>query len=199
MNEITNKFLLAGDRFMPKMHLKQPGFTCSVFGPFAENKERIETFMQAGNTDFIYWSELDKVFYQYDMAYDKSKNLAKRTQSDEVLRDKAFKFASDQEYDGYQRGLASIVYKFFDKTSSGIGIATSLANKTATEPNYKLANELYQQIIRKFKRLKVYSSFRDNIWGVDLADMQSLSKYNKGIKHYCVQLICLVNIHGLFL
>ena len=133
------------------------------------------------------------------MAYDKSKNLAKRTQSDEVLRDKAFKFASDQEYDGYQRGLASIVYKFFDKTSSGIGIATSLANKTATEPNYKLANELYQQIIRKFKRLKVYSSFRDNIWGVDLADMQSLSKYNKGIKHYCVQLICLVNIHGLFL
>ena len=124
------------------------------------------------------------------MAYDKSKNLAKRTQSDEVLRDKAFKFASDQEYDGYQRGLASIVYKFFDKTSSGIGIATSLANKTATEPNYKLANELYQQIIRKFKRLKVYSSFRDNIWGVDLADMQSLSKYNKGIKY----LLCAIDL-----
>ena len=82
MTEIMNKFSLAGDRFMPKMNLKQPGFTCSVFGPFAENKETIETFMQTGNTDFIYWSELDKVCYHHDMAYGKSKNLAKRTPSD---------------------------------------------------------------------------------------------------------------------
>ena len=59
--------------------------------------------------------------------------------------------------------------------SSGIGVATG--------PNYQLANELHRQIIRKFKRRKVYSSFRDNIWAVDLADMQSLSKYNKGIKY----------------
>ena len=128
------------------------------------------------------------------MAYGKSKYLAKRTESDKVLRDKAFKIASDPKYDGYQRGLASMVYKFFDKKSSGSGVDT--------EPNYHLANELHRQIIRKFKRRKVYSSFRDNIWGVDLADMQSLSKYDKGIKYllfYCAQLIFLVNMHGLFL
>ena len=75
-----------------------------------------------------------------------------------------------------------MVYKFFDKKSSGSGVAT--------EPNYQLANELHRQIIRKFRRRKVYSSFWDNIWGVDLADMQSLSKYNKGIKH----LLCAVDL-----
>ena len=109
------------------------------------------------------------------MAYGKSKDLAKRTQSDNVLRDEPFKMASDPKYDGYQRELASIIYKFFDKKSSGSSVAT--------DPNYQLANELHRQIIRKFKRRKVYSSFRDNIWAVDLADMESLSKYNKGIKY----------------
>ena len=130
--------------------------------------------MQTGNTDFIYRNELDKACFQHDMAYGKSKDLAKRTQSDKVLRDKAFKIASDPKYDGYQRGLASMVYKFFDKKSSGSGIAN--------EPNYQLANELHKPIIRKVKKRKVYSSFRDNIWGVDLAVMQSLNKYNKGNK-----------------
>ena len=77
-----------------------------------------------------------------------------------------------------------MVYKFFDKKSCGSGVAASLANKSATEPNYQLANELHKQIIRKFKKRKIYSFFRDNIWGVDLADIQSLSKYNKGIKYF---------------
>ena len=86
------------------------------------------------------------------------------------------------EYDGYKRGLASIVYKFFDKKTSGSGIVN--------EPNYQLANELHKPIIRKFKKRKVYSLFRDNIWGVDLADIQSLSKYNKGIKY----LLCAIDI-----
>ena len=131
--------------------------------------------MQTGNTDFIYRNELDKACFKHDMAYDKSKDLAKRTQSDKVLRDKAFKIASDPKYDGYQRGLASMVYKLFEKKSSGSSIAG--------ESNYQLANELHKPIIKKFKKRKVYSSFRDNIWGVDLADMQSLSKYNKGIKY----------------
>ena len=103
----------------------------------------------------IYKNELDKACFQHDMAYGKSKDLVKRTQSDKVLRDKAFKIASDPKYDGYQRGLASMVYKFFDKKSSGSG-----AN---AEPNYQLVNELHMQIIRKCKRRKVYSSFRDNI------------------------------------
>ena len=138
--------------------------------------------MQTGNIDFIYKNELDKACFQHDMAYDNSKDLTKRTQSDKVFRNKAFKIASDPKYDGFQRGLASMVYKFFDKKSSGSGVDT--------EPNYHLANELHRQIIRKFKRRKVYSSFRDNIWGVDLADMQSLSKYNKGIKY----LLCAIDL-----
>ena len=80
--------------------------------------------MHTGNTDFIYRNELDKAYFQHDMAYGKSKDLAKRTESDKVLRDKAFEIASDQKYDGYQRGLASIVYNFFDKKSSGSGVVT---------------------------------------------------------------------------
>ena len=115
MSEIVNKFLLLGDKFMPEMHLKQRGFTYSACGPFTENKERIEKFMQTGNIDFIYKNELDKACFQYDMAYGKTKDLAKRTQSDKVLRDKAFKIASDPKHDGYQRGLASMVYKFLIK------------------------------------------------------------------------------------
>ena len=107
MNEIVDKFLLAGDKFMPEMHLKQLGFTYSACGPFTKNKERIEKFMQTGNTDFIYKNELDKACFQHDMAYGKSKDLVKRTQSDKVLRDKAFKIASDPKYDDYQRGLAA--------------------------------------------------------------------------------------------
>ena len=143
--------------------------------------------MQTENTDFIYKNDIDKTYFQHDTAYGKSKDLAKRTQSDKVLRDKAFEIASDPKYDGYQRGLASMVYKFFDKKSSGSGIAN--------EPNYQLANELHKPIIRKFKKRKVYSSFRDNIWGVDLADMQSLSKYNKGIK-YLLRTIDLFSKHA---
>ena len=115
MNEIINKFLLVGDKFMPEMHLKQPGFTYSACGPFTKNKERIEKFMNTGNTDFTYKNELDKACFQHDMAYAKSKDLVKRTQSDKVLRDKAFKIASDPKYNGYERGLASMVYKFLIK------------------------------------------------------------------------------------
>ena len=182
MNETINKFLLAGDKFMPEMHLMQPGFTYSACGPFTKNKERIEKFMQTGNTDFIYKNELDRACFQHDMAYGKTKDLEKRAQSDNVLRDKAFKIAKNPKYDGYQRGLASMVYKFFDKKSTGSGISN--------EPDYQLADEIHKPIIRKFKKRKVYSSFRDNILGVDLADMQSLSKYNKGIKY----LLCAIDL-----
>ena len=115
MNEVVNKFLLVGDKFMPEMHLKQPGFTYSACGPFTQTEKRIEKFMLTGDTNFIYKNELDKACFQYDMAYGKTKDLVKRTQSDKVLKDKAFKIASDPKYDGYQRGLASMVYKFFDK------------------------------------------------------------------------------------
>ena len=113
-----NKFLLVRNKFMPEMHLKQPGFTYSACGPVTKNKERIEELMQTGNTVFIYKNEFDKACFQHDMAYDKSNDLVKRTQSDKVLKDKAFEIASDPKYDGYQRGLASMVYKFFDKKSA---------------------------------------------------------------------------------
>ena len=88
--------------------------------------------MKTGNTDFIYKNELDKACFQHDMAYGKANNLVGRTQSDKVLRDKAFKIASDPKYDGYQRGQASMVYKFFDKKSKESGITN--------ESNYQLAS-----------------------------------------------------------
>ena len=90
MNEIVNKLLLVCDKFMPEMHLKQPGFTYSACGPYTKNKKRIEKFIQTGNTDFIYRNELDKTCFQHDMAIEKSTDLAKRTQSDNALRNKAF-------------------------------------------------------------------------------------------------------------
>ena len=165
MNEIVNKFLLVGDKFMAQMQLKEPSFTNGAWGPFTKNRERIKKFMQTGNIDFIYKAELDKACFQHDMAYENSKDLVKRTRPDKILRDKAIKVVSDWKYDGYQTGLPSMVYKFFDKKSSGSDIVN--------EPNYQLANELHKLIIRKFKKREVYSSFRDNIWSVDLADMQS--------------------------
>ena len=111
--------------------------------------------METGNTDFVYKNELDKVCFQHDIAYGKSKDLAKKTRSDKVLRDKTFKIGSNPKYDGYQRRLASIACKFFDKKSCGSGIAN--------EPNYQLANESHKLMNQKFKERKLYSSFRDNI------------------------------------
>ena len=89
MNEIVDKFLLACNKLMIELHLKQPGFTYSACGPFFRNKERIEDFMQTRNTNFIYRNELDKACFQHDMAYGKSKDLAKKTQLENVLRYKA--------------------------------------------------------------------------------------------------------------
>ena len=89
MNEIVNKFSLAGDKFMPEMHLKQPGFTYSACGTFTENKERIQKLKETGDTKYIYKNELDKACFQHDMAYGGFKDLARRTASDKVLRHKA--------------------------------------------------------------------------------------------------------------
>ena len=105
MNEIVDKLLLVGDKFMPEMHLRQPKFTYSACGPFTKNKERIQKFKETGDTDYIYKNELDKACFQHDMAYGDFKDLAKRTAADKVLRDKAFKIASDPKNDGYQKDL----------------------------------------------------------------------------------------------
>ena len=109
MNEIVNKFLLAGDKFMPKMHLRQPVFTCSACGPFTKTKERIQKFKETGDSRYIYQNELDKVCFQHDMAYGDFKDLTRRTDSDKILCDKAFNIANNPKYDGYQRDLASMV------------------------------------------------------------------------------------------
>ena len=108
MNNIINKFLLAGDKFMSEMHLRQPPFVYSACGPFTRHKERIKEFKGTGDTRYIYRNELDKACFQHDSAYADHKDLINRTEADKVLRDKAYDIASNPEYDGYQRGLASM-------------------------------------------------------------------------------------------
>ena len=190
MNEIVNKLLLVGDKYMPEMHLRQPQCVYSACGLFTKNKERIQKFKETGDRSYIYKNELDKVCFRYDMAYGDFKDLAKRTAADKVLRDKAFKIASDQRYGEYQRRLASMVYKFFDKMSQGSGRPLSSALQLANKENMQLADELHKPIIRKFEKRKMHLSFRDSIWGVDLADMQLLSKFYKGFRF----LLCVIDI-----
>ena len=114
MNGIINKFLLAGDKFLTGMHLRQPQFTYSACGPFTKPKQRIQKFKETGDTNYIYKDELDKACFAHDGAYFDSKDLTKRTIAGKVLKGKVFNIAKDPKYDGYQRGLASMVYKFFD-------------------------------------------------------------------------------------
>ena len=152
MNDIINKFLLAGDQFMPEMHLRQPRFTYSACEPFTNKKKRIQAFEQTRDSRYIYKNELDKACFQDGMAYGDFKDLAKRTAADKVLKDKAFNTAKDPKYDGYQRGLASMFYKCFDKKAKGSGV-TTLVNKSAIKSirqNEQLAEELHKPIIRKF-------------------------------------------------
>ena len=95
------------------LHLKQPVFTYNACGLFTKNKERIQKFKETGDTNYIYKNELDKACFQHDMTYGDFKDLAKRTASDNILRDNAFNIAKNSIYDRYQKGLASTVYNFF--------------------------------------------------------------------------------------
>ena len=203
MNNVINIFLLAGDKFMPEMHLRQPRFVYSACGPFTKHKERIKEFKRTGDTHYIDRNELDKACFQHDSAYVDHKDLINRTEADKVLRDKAYDIASNPEYDGLQRGLASMVYKFFDKkstaepsslecTGSGFKKLKNTAKPSALARSSSIADERHKPIIRKFNKRKVYSQFKDNIWGVDLADMQSLSRKNKGIKY----LLCAIDLYS---
>ena len=129
---------------MPEMHLKQSGFTYSACGLFTKNKERIQKFKETGDTSYIYKSELDKACFQHDMAYGDFKDIARRTASNKVLRDKTFNIAKNPKYNGYQIGIAFMVYKFFDKKSRGSGVNITL------EFNEQLAKELHKLIFRNF-------------------------------------------------
>ena len=164
---------------MPEIHLRQPQFTYSACGPFTRHEERIQKFKETGDTNYVFKNELDKACFVHDAAYSDSKDLTKRTIADKIKKKRAFNIAKDPKYDGYQRGLASMVYNFFDSKVSGSGA------KLITE-NEQLANELHKPIIRRFEKRRVYSTFK----GVDLADMQLLSKYNKGIRF----LLCVIDI-----
>ena len=193
---MVNTFLLAGDKFMPEMHLKQPGFTYSTCGPFTKNKESIQKFKETGDASYIYKNELDQACFQHNMTYGDLKDLKRRTGSDNILRDKAFNIAKNPKYVGYQRGLASMVYKFFDKKSASGGVVNNNNNDNNNDKNndikqnLQLVKELHKPIIRKFKKRKVYSGFRDNIWGADSADMQLINKFNKGFRF----LLCAIDI-----
>ena len=116
------------------------------------------------------------------MAYKNFKDLTRRT-ADKVLRDKAFNIAKNPKYDGYQRRIVSMVYKFFDKkVASLVGKSPSDGiAKNEIISNKELAEELHKPVIRKFEKRKVHSAFIDNIWGADLGDMQLITKFNKGL------------------
>ena len=120
------------------------------------------------------------------MAYGDFKDLNRRTAADKVLRDKAFNIAKNPKYDGYQRGLASMLYKFFDKNTSGSGI------KNENISNKQLPEESHKPVVRKLNKSKVQSPFIDNIRGADLTDMQLISKFNKGFRF----LLCVIDIHS---
>ena len=115
MNEIVNKFLLGGDKFMPGLDLKQAGFKYSACGQSTKNKEWIQKLKKTGDSRYIYQNKLYEAFFQHVMAYEEFKYLTRRTASDKILLDKAFNIAKYPKYDGYQRALTSMVYKFFNK------------------------------------------------------------------------------------
>ena len=190
MNNAINKLLLAGDKFMPEIHLRQPQFTYSACEPFTKHEQRIQKFRETGDTNYIYKNELDKACFVHDASYSDSKDLTKRTIADKILKSKAFDIAKDPKYDGYQRGLASMVYKFFDSKVASPDKKSVGSGAKLIPQNEQLADELHKPIIRKFEKREVYSTFKDNIWGADLADMQLLSKYNKGIRF----LLCVIDI-----
>ena len=116
MNEIVIKSLLAGDKFMPEMHLEQPGFTYSAYGPFTKNKERIQKFKETGDTSYIYKNKLGKACLQHDIAYGDFKDLKRRTFSDKFLRDKAFNITKNPNMIGITEDLLLWSTNFLTKS-----------------------------------------------------------------------------------
>ena len=142
MNEIVNKFLLEGDKFMPEIHLRHPGFSYSVCGPFTKNKERIQKFKETGDSRYIYRNAFHKACFQHDMASGDFKDLAQRTASDKVLKNKAFNIAENPKYDGYQRGLDSMLSKFFNKRSIVSGVNNEIKqNEQNANQSLKILKE----------------------------------------------------------
>ena len=177
MNEMVNKFLLAGDKFIPEIHLSLDLHIVLV--------DHFQKFKETGDSRYIYQNELDKACLQHDMVYGDFKDLSRRLASDKMLCDKAFNIAKNPKYDGYQRGLASLVYIFLIKNFWQRIKSKIISNK-------ELAEDLQKPILRKSKKRKVHSHFIDNICGADLADMQLINKLNKAIRI----LLCAIDIFG---
>ena len=144
----------------------------SACGPFTRHQKTIDMFVKDGRLSHLLKNRLDAACFQHDSAYPKYKDRLNGKQSDIVLKNKTLKIATDPRVNGYERGLAPMVYKFFNKRTKGSGINL----QTHSLNNEVLAAKLHKPIIKNFKRRKVYSSFKDNIWGVDLADMQLINK-----------------------
>ena len=168
MKEIINKFLLTGDKLMPELHLKHPGFTYSACGPFTKHREIIQKFREIDNLKHLDRNELDKGCFAHDAAYSDSKDLPKGTISEKILKDRTYEIARNRGYDGYQRALASMFYTFFDKkTGSGINVTD-------------------KPVTKNFKRRKADARFKDNIWAADLVEMELWSSKNKMLNIYYV-------------
>ena len=151
--------MLAGDKFIPENHLRQPRFAYSACGLFTKNKKRIQKFTETGDSRCIYQNELDKSSFQHNIAYRDFMDLPGRTDSHKILCDKAFGIAKTPKHDGYQCGFASMVYKFFDRNSA-THIATGI-NSDAVPRNQHLADDLLNPINRTFKKRNIYSSFKE--------------------------------------
>ena len=147
MNNIINKFLLAGDKFMTEIHLRQPQFDYSSCGPFTRHKERIKEFKRTGDTRLLYRNELDKACFKYDAAYAKYKDVENRLTSDQKLRNSAYDIASNPKYDGYQRSLVSMVYKFFNSNVAPLDKNTMSGKGMGN--NKILAEELHKPVVTK--------------------------------------------------
>ena len=168
------------------MHLKQQGFTHSACGLFTKHREGIKKFRETGNLKCLCKNELEKACFARDAAYCDSKDLPKRAILGKILKDNAYEIARNFKYDGYQKALATMVYKFFDKKT-----------RSAVSVNEYLAEELQKPVIKKFKRRKVCTRFKDNILAADLAEMGSLSSKNKNVKYLLCVIDFSLNMNGL--
>ena len=151
MNEIVNRFLLAGDKFMPEMHLKQQGFTYSACGPFSKNRERIQKFKETVDTSYLYKNKFDKACFQHDMAYGDFKDLKRRTASDKILRDKAFNIAKNSKHDVgiHQEGLLLWFINFLIKSRKQVVLLIMRLNKIFNQlKNYTIP------LLENFKKEK---------------------------------------------
>ena len=123
MNNVIIKCLLTADKFMHETYLKDLKVgTYSACGSFTRHKDRIDKFIQTGDTNYIYKTELDKACFAHDAAYSDFKDIRNRTAAEKILRDKAYKIAKDPKYYGSQRDLASMIYNFFDRKTTGSGV-----------------------------------------------------------------------------